>query len=497
MNLAENLDRTARARGRSAAVTLGETALSYADLDLASRRVAGLLAVRGVGVGDRVALVLPDVPEFTALYYGILRLGAVVVPMSPRLAEHEVGLRLRDSGAGTVVVVPSGRAAVEPLARTLGVLVVVLGPDGLPGLLGETEPRDEVEPRDPDDTAVVLYTAGTTGAPRGAELTHGNLARNCEVVVNDLVHLTSEDVVLAGLPLSHALGQTAALNAAVRSGACLALLDDSHDAEAALRTLQDRRVSVLAAGPATYAALLAHPLHADADLSALRVCLSGGAPLPVDVLLAFEEAFGCLVLDGYGLAETSPLTTSNRVDHRRVGSVGTPVLGVDLRVVDARGAEVADGQPGELVVRGPNVMKGYWDHPAATAAAFADGWLSTGDVGVRDADGFFYVVDRTQELISRGPDTVFPREVEDVLHEHRAVDEAAVVGVPHPSLGEEVRAVVTLKPGAVATAGELRAFVKGRVAAHQYPRVVDIVQEIPKTSTGKILKRALRLETRA
>ena len=496
MNLAENLERTARARRRFSAVTLGEEATSYGGVDRWSRRVAGFLADNDVRVGDRVGLVLPDVLEFAALYYGILRLGAVVVPMSPDLDEHEVTHRLSDSGARVVVAWTTARAAVEPAARALGALVWLLEPGGLPALVGKAAPLDGVEPRTSDDTAVIQYTAGTTGPPRGAELTHGNLARSAEVIVNDVLQLTSDDVVFAGLPLSHAIGQTVGLNAAVRAGASLALLA-TFEGGAALRTLHERGVTVMAAGPLMYGAMLQHPQRADSDLSRLRVCLSGDSALPVEVLLGFEQAFQCVVLDGYGLAETSSVASSNRVDHRRVGSIGVPVGGMDLRVVDEAGSEVDDGEPGEIVVRGHTVMKGYWGRRDETAAAFVEGWLRTGDVGVKDEDGYFYVVDRVKELIVHSGGTVFPREVEDVLLEHRAVADAAVVGVPHPSLGAEVRAVVVLRPGATVTPGELHDFVKGRVAAHQCPRTVVIDSEMPRSSNGKILKRAIRLETRA
>ncbi len=496
MNLAENLDRTARARGRSVAVTLGDEATSFGEVDRWSRRVAGFLASHGVRPGDRVGLMLPDVLEFAVLYYGILRIGAVVVPMSPLLTEPGVRHRLQDSGARAIVAWGASREQVEPAAGSLGVVAWLLEPGGLADLVGDAAPLDRVEPRDATDTAVIAYTSGTTGEPLGAELTHGNLVRNCEVVVNDLVQLTSEDVVLNGLPLFHSFGQTAGLNAAVRAGACLALLG-RFDGEAALRTLSDRGVTVLEGVPAMYQAMLQDPHHADYDLSRLRVCVSGDAAMPVEVLLRFEDAFHCLVLEGYGLAEASPVASFNRMDRRRVGSIGVPVAGVELRIVDATGAEVADGDHGEIVVRGHNVMKGYWGRPDETTAAVVDGWLHSGDVGVKDEDGFFYLVDRTKELISRGGRTVFPREVEEVLHEHRAVADAAVIGVPDPTLGEEVHAVVTLLPGASATPGELHDFVRERVLAHQCPRSVEIVEAIPKSTTGKILKRAIRLETRA
>jgi long-chain acyl-CoA synthetase len=342
---------------------------------------------------------------------------------------------------------------------------------------------------------VILYTSGTTGAPKGVELTHGNLLRNCEVVVNDLLQLTSEDVVFGGLPLFHAFGQTLGLNAAVRAGACLVLLD-RFSGEAALRTLHDQRVTVVEGTPAMYAEMLRDRHGSEHDLSRLRMGVTGGAAMPVGVLLGFEEAFECLVLETYGLSESSPVAAFNRRDLRRVGSVGMPVTGVELRVVDGEGSQVEDGEPGEILVRGHNVMKAYWGRPDATTSAVVDGWLRTGDVGLRDEDGFFHVVDRKEELISRGGHTVCPREIEEILHEHPDVLEAAVIGVPHATLGQEVCAVVTVRPLGGATGSDLRDFVKSRVADHKYPRTVDVVDDIPRTATGTVLKRALRVETR-
>ncbi len=496
MNLAQNLERTARARGRSAALTSGDRVTTFGELDRDSRRVAGLLAARGVRPGDHVGLVVPNVPEFAALYYGILRLGAVAVPTNPLLGERETQQHVEDSGVRTLVAWSMSSEHVLPAARSVGADVLLLESGGLDTLLGDARAFDRVEPRAAGDTAVILYTSGTTGRPRGAELTHGNLVRNCEVVVNDLLQLTSEDVVFGGLPLFDSFGQTVGLNAAVRAGACLALLT-RFDGAAALRTLQDQRVTVMQGVPMTYAAILEQADGVDHDLHRLRVGVSGGVSMPVDVLLGFEEAFDCLVLEGYGLTETSPVVSFNCRDRRRVGSIGMPVKGVELRVVDDEGAEVEDGDPGEILVRGHNVMKGYWGRPEDTATTVVDGWLRTGDVGVRDEDGFFYVVDRTTELIRRGGRTVYPREIEEVLQEHPDVVEAAVIGLSHPTLGEDVGAAVTLRPDARTTGDELRDFVRGRVAPHKHLRIVDVVDEIPKTATGKILKREIRLETRA
>jgi long-chain acyl-CoA synthetase len=284
-------------------------------------------------------------------------------------------------------------------------------------------------------------------------------------------------------------GQTVAMNVAVASGACLTLLP-RFDAAHALRIIADHRVTVFEAVPTMYVALLHAPERADYDTSALRMCVSGGAALPVEVLRGFEEAFGVPVLEGYGLSETSPVASFNHPDReQKPGSIGTPIRDVRMRVVDGEGHEVPEGAVGEIAIRGPNVMKGYWQRPEATAEAIRGGWFHTGDMARVDSDGYFYIVDRKKDLIIRGGYNVYPREIEEVLYEHPAVAEAAVIGLPHPALGEEVGAAVALKPGASITTGELRDYVKGQVAAYKYPRHVWFVDALPKGATGKIQKR--------
>ena len=341
-----------------------------------------------------------------------------------------------------------------------------------------------------EDTAVLLYTSGTTGRPKGAELTHANLLRNVEVTQSDLLRLTSDDVVLGGLPLFHSFGQTVTLNTTIAAGASLLLLP-RFDPAAALRLLSKHQATVFAGVPTMYGALMATP---DAPaLPRLRTCVSGGAALPVEVLHQFEERFACPVLEGYGLSETSPVASFNRPDQlRKPGSIGTPVTGVEMRVVDAEGAPMPVGEVGEIAIRGHNVMKGYWRNPEATAAVLSeDGWFRTGDLARLDEDGYFFIVDRKKDLIIRGGFNVYPREVEEVLYEHPAVAEVAVIGVPHPDLGEEVAAAIALRPGATATEVELRDFVKAQVAPYKYPRFVWLEAALPKGATGKILKREI------
>jgi long-chain acyl-CoA synthetase len=374
-------------------------------------------------------------------------------------------------------------------AQQAGAEAVIVDAGGFDELPASGPSADDVAERHEDDTAVVLYTSGTTGEPKGAELTHGNLTRNCDIVAHDLVQLTPEDVVFGGLPLFHAFGQTCVLNAVVASGACVTLLP-RFDAEKTLAMLAGHGVTVFAAVPTIFSRLLQQPDRDAYDVSRLRLSLSGGAAMPVQVLRDFQDAFHCVVLEGYGLSETSPVTSFNTLQAGpRPGSVGTPIRGVEMRVVDDDGKDVPQGEVGEIAIRGHNVMKGYWQRPEETAAAIRVGWFHTGDLGRLDQDGFFWIVGRSKDMIIRGGNNVYPRELENVLYEHPAVAEAAVIGVPDPDLGEEVGAAVVLRPGARATAEELRAYVKSRVAAYMYPRKVWITDALPKGPTGKVIKR--------
>ena len=491
MNLASNLVDTAAAHASRIVVRVGETATTYQELDQAAARVAGLLRERSLKSGDRVGIMLPNVAEFAIIYYGVLRAGGIVVPMNPLLKKREVAYYLADSGARLIFAWHAFADEACGGARQADADTIIVDPATFADLLASATPEHRVVDRADEDTAVILYTSGTTGRPKGAELTQANLARNTEVMRTDLIHLVADDVIFGGLPLFHSFGQTCTLNTAVASGACLTLLPRFAPGEA-LQIMAGHRVTVFAGVPTMYVALLAQSGRAAYDLSELRVCVSGGAALPVEVLRGFEEAFGCPVLEGYGLSETSPVASFNHPDReRKPGSIGTPIRGVQMRVVDSRGDEVPRGEIGEIVIRGHNVMKGYWRKPEETAEAIQDGWFRTGDLGRVDADGYFMIVDRKKDMIIRGGYNVYPREIEEVLYEHPAVAEAAVIGLPHPALGEEVGAAVTLKPGADATARELRDYVNAQVAAYKYPRKVWIVDALPKGPTGKILKREI------
>ena len=492
MNLAASLARNAADNPDRVAIHLGDQTTSYSELDDQSTRVAGLLAARGIAPGTPIGIMLPNVPEFASVYYGILRTGAVVVPMNPLLKAREIAYYLGDSGAPVIFAWHVTAPEVEIGAKEAGAEAILVDPATFPDILATASPAPQVIDRAAYDTAVVLYTSGTTGHPKGAELTHANLINNVEVSAADLFQLGPDDLIFGGLPLFHAFGQTCTLNAAIMTGASLTVLP-RFDAAKALEILADQRVTIFAGVPTMFSALLHVPDRSDYDVSALRLCISGGAAMPVEVLRQFEDAFDCIVLEGYGLSETSPVASFNHPGReRKPGSIGTPIRGVEMRVVDASGAEVPQGEVGEIAIRGHNIMKGYLNRPDATAEAVsADGWFRTGDIGRVDEDGYYYIVDRKKDLIIRGGYNIYPREIEEVLYEHPEVAEAAVVGIPHPELGEEVGAAVALKPGATVTTDELRSYVKSQVAAYKYPRRVWIVDALPKGPTGKILKKEI------
>jgi long-chain acyl-CoA synthetase len=492
-NLALNLTRTAAEHPDAIACKLDDAAFNYQLLDNASARVAAMLASKGVGPGDRVGIMLPNVPYFPAVYYGVLRAGAVAVPMNVLLKAREVGYYLTDSGAKLLFAWHDFMDAAAKGAKDASdVEVVPVKPGEIEGLIFEHEPDDSVADVAADDTAVILYTSGTTGKPKGAELTHDNLRRNVSTAVK-LFSLGEGDMIFAGLPLFHSFGQTCTMNAAVCSGAAITLLP-RFDPAKALQILERDGCTVFEGVPTMYSALLHHPDRDSVDVSKLRVCASGGASMPVEVMRGFEEAFGCKILEGYGLSETSPIASFNHPHReRKPGSIGTPIAGTEMKVVDDDGNEVGLGEIGEILIKGHNVMKGYWERPEATAESIKDGWFATGDMAKVDDDGYFYIVDRKKDLIIRGGYNVYPRDIEEVLYEHPAVCEAAVVGMPHAELGEEVGAAVALKNGESVDEETLQAFVKEQVAAYKYPRKIWFVDELPKGPTGKILKREIAI----
>jgi long-chain acyl-CoA synthetase len=485
------LSEAAALRPEHPAIRLDDVKLTYADLDATSARLAAVLLARGLEAGGRVGIMLPNVPEFAVAYYGVLRAGGVVVPMNPLLKAPEVKYYLSDSGAKYLFAWHQFSTEAQEGARAAGADIEVVAPGVFEDLVAVSA-APEVVSRAPSDTAIILYTSGTTGHPKGAELTHANLSQNARITAGSLLQLGPEDVILGCLPFFHAFGQTCCLNAAIATGATVTLLA-RFDPARALDIIARDQVTVFEGVPTMYAAMLDQFSPAGSETDSLRVCISGGAALPVETLHNFEATFRCVVLEGYGLSETSPVASFNHPNReRKPGSIGTPIDGVEFRLVDDDGRPVEADQTGEIAIRGHNIMKGYWQRPEETAAAFADGWFKTGDVGRVDEDGYYYIVDRKKELIIRGGFNVYPREVEEVLYQHPAVREAAVVGLPHDALGEEIGAAVALRSGQEATPRELQDFVKARLAAYKYPRQVWIVEELPKGPTGKILRRMVK-----
>ncbi len=490
MNLATILTESAASVPDHVALKLDDLEVTYALLDEASARLAGLLRSQGFSPGDRVGIMLPNVPYFAVCYYGVLRAGGIVVPMNVLLKHREVAFYLRDPGARFLFAWHDLAPDAQAGAEETGAQCLLVAPGEFEKLLQDAEPAREVADVEDSETAVVLYTSGTTGTPKGAELTHANLARNCEVS-RRLFDLGPDAVTLGALPLFHSFGQTCAMNATIGGGGTLTLIP-RFDPAKALEIIQRDQVTVFEGVPTMYGAMLHCADRERFDTSSLEVCASGGSAMPVELMRGFEDAFHCKVLEGYGLSETSPVASFNHPGReRKPGSIGTPIDGVEMKVVDEDGHEAPQGEVGEIVIKGHNVMKGYWNRPEATEETIRDGWFHSGDMAEVDEDGYFFIVDRKKDMIIRGGYNVYPREIEEVLYEHPAVREAAVVGVPDDNLGEEVGAAVSLKEGAEASAEELREFVKDQVAAYKYPREVWFVDELPKGPTGKILKREI------
>jgi long-chain acyl-CoA synthetase len=491
-NLAEALSKSAAANPDSLAIKLDDTELSYAQLDGASSLFAGHLVAQGIGPGDRVGMMIPNVPYFPVIYYGILKAGGVVVPMNVLLKGREVEFYLKDPDAKACYAwADFGEDAAIGAEGTDAELTLVK-PGDFDALLGAATAIDQIVDRADDDTAVILYTSGTTGTPKGAELTHSNLISNRDTVLS-MFEFENADVIFGGLPLFHSFGQTCCMNAGLAAGAAFTLLP-RFDPSKAFDIIERDKVTVFMGVPTMYVALLNDPKAQATDTSSLRIAVSGGASLPVEVLHATEKLIGGKLLEGYGLSETSPVSSFNQVEvGQKPGSIGTPVPGVSMKLVDDDGNDSAPGEVGEIAIQGPNIMKGYWKRPDATAEVTKNGWFLSGDMAKKDDDGFYFIVDRKKELIIRGGYNVYPREIEEVVYEHPAVMEVAIIAVPDDSLGEEVACVVAFKPGEIATTEEIQSFVKERVAAYKYPRHVWIVEELPKTATGKILKREIEI----
>jgi long-chain acyl-CoA synthetase len=484
---------------------------TYCELDTAVRRFAAELLELGLERGDRIALMVPNIPEFTIAYFGILYAGGVAVPLSTLHVADEIVFQLDDCGAKALILHSQcADAGLEAhrRAKNKTAIYVVDFPTGqerptgcrdLRDVLQETSHADMAQTC-PSETAVILYTSGTTGNPKGVELTHFSLYANAQYISErtfslwpDEIHILGPgDVGLAALPLYHTFGQTNIQNGMLVNGGAVTYLQ-RFTPQSAVEIIARDRVTFFAGVPSMYVGILHDAACQSADFSSLKYCASGGAPMPVDLKNRFHQKFGVRIQEGYGLTETSPLACIQKPNEtHKAGTIGKPIAGVEMRCVDDQDQDVPRGERGEVIIRGHNIMKGYFNRPEATAAAMRNGWFHSGDIGLIDADGDFCIVDRKKEMIIRGGYNVYPREVEEVLYAHPAVREAAVIGIPHEVHGEEVKAVVAFKPGASATEEEIIAHCQKHVAKYKYPRIVEIRPELPKGPTGKILKRALK-----
>lgn len=506
LNLATLLRQSAQRYPNKTALIINDTEISYAALHGMACRFAGALKGLKIHPGQHVALLLPNVPHFTIAYFGILYAGAAVVPLNVLLTADEIAYHLSDSDAVALVAWEGfAEQALAGARRADGCKNVIIAraspadtsaPEGalnMTALIGGATAVDDLPATTSEDTAVILYTSGTTGRPKGAELTHFNLVHNAEYVANKLLPGDSARVALGVLPLFHSFGQTVVQNATLALGGSVVLLP-RFDAKAAFELMARRRVSLFAGVPTMYFGLLHFAEAGGYDLSALKLCVSGGAAMPVEVMRAFDEKYKVNILEGYGLSETSPVACFNVLDRpKKAGSIGLPIEGVEFRLLDNDGKVITKSDtPGEICIKGPNVMKGYYKRPEATAESVQEGWFRSGDVAVRDDDGYYSIVDRKKDMLIRGGFNVYPREVEEILYQHPAVLEAAVIGVPHESHGEEVKAILALKPGAEATAEQIIDYCKQHLAAYKYPRIVEFRASLPKGPTGKILKREMR-----
>ncbi|MET8146899.1 long-chain fatty acid--CoA ligase [Actinoplanes sp. NPDC049668] len=476
--------------------------ITYRELWQQSLAYAAGLREFGVGPGDTVAILVPNVADFPRAYFGALAVGARLVPVHLLLTADEMAYVLRDSGADVLVAHASQLQTAAAAAELAGVRLVSVGvPPGVAGAPPRLEeaaaavaPLPTYVSREAEDVAVVFYTSGTTGEPKGALLTHLNLVMNATVNIFDANDAREDDVVLGCLPLFHTYGQTVGMNGTFRLGGTLVLLA-RFTGEAAIDLMVRERVTVFHGVPTMYIGLLEAAAKAD-KLPELRLCVSGGASLPVAVLERFSGLFRSTVFEGYGLSETSPTATTNQPAFgTRAGSIGHPIWGVEVEIaraeVDERIELLPVGELGEIVIRGHNVFAGYLNRPEETAAAVVDGWFRSGDLGVKDAEGFITIVDRKKDLVIRGGFNVYPREVEEALARHPAVVQVAVIGVPDEVHGEEICAVVVAGPDGV-TEQELIDWSKERLGRHKYPRQVRFVDALPMGPSFKVLKRELR-----
>ncbi len=498
MNLVDLADQHYRNYGEQVSLIFEDRIYTNRELLLSANQLAHGLKELGLRMGDRVVVMLANCPEVLISYQAILRAGGVIVPVISLIGERELAHILRNSEA-KVLITNQGQLVkldrIQPKPEHLR-QIVLIERESVPGTLpfcdllqyrSDSPPGMEI---DEYDLAVILYTAGTTGEPKGVMLTHRNLCSNAYNSTS-FSEIQADDVFLHALPLSHSYGLT------VMNGCYLFnqknVLMRRFEAEEAFRLIEKYKVTLFFGTPAMFALMLKSPAAEKYDLSSLRRCGSGSAPLPLETLRGFQEKFGCPLLEGYGLSEAAPVVTRHRPDMvQKPGSIGVPIPGVEVRIVDDEDNDVPVGEVGELIVRGPNVSPGYYKMPEETGRTFRNGWLYTGDMAKRDEDGYLYIVDRKKDLIIRGGLNIYPWEVEEVLFEHPAVDDVAVIGVPDPIMGEEVKAFVVLKPGYYLSQEALTTYCRRNLGRFKSPRYIEFIEAIPRSPVGKVLRQELK-----
>jgi long-chain acyl-CoA synthetase len=522
--LSESLKETAKEYPEKTAVVYFEGEITYGELDSLSDQFAAALAKLGVEKGDRVAIFLPNIPQFVIAYFGILKAGAVLTAISPLHREREAEYQLCDSEAKAIIALDSLYPVVEKVwgrTKLKHVIVTTLEEYAAETAVSDIKAeqkarvysfqellRENVDAKPPkvsfnprEDLAALQYTGGTTGTTKGAMLTHMNLVSNAIMFAAWIKGATAKETFLTALPLFHIYGMTTSMNVPIHLAAKMVMLP-RFDPLTALESIQKHEVTVFCGVPTMYAALLANPELSKFDLTSIRVCISGASPLPVQVQKRFMDTTGGFLAEGYGLTEASPVTHCNPTDRTmrtvRLGSIGLPLPDTDAKIFDAETGErtLKPGETGELAVKGPQVMRGYWKKPEETAKVLRDGWLYTGDIGKMDENGYFYITDRKKDLIKYKDYSVYPREIEDLLYEHPAVKLCAVIGKIDPTVGEVPKAFIALKEGAKATEEEIIKFVKEKVAPYKSIREVEFRTELPISSVGKVLRRVLQEEER-
>ncbi|MEQ9299414.1 MAG: long-chain fatty acid--CoA ligase [Cyclobacteriaceae bacterium] len=512
LNISCLLEDSARRYPTKSAFVFMDTDLNFAQVNGAANQVANGLVAKGIKPGDKVALSCFNLPYFPIIYFGILKAGAVVVPLSVLLKSDEIEYHLTDSeakayfcftGTEDLPMGKMGNAGFQAVASCRDFYMIMPKPE-VPSSIEGTETLGslmagqshvfESYATGADDTALIIYTSGTTGRPKGAELTHSNIFCNT-VLSSNLTNGTKDDTQLIVLPLFHIFAMVVLMTSGLYKGMRSILLP-RFDAEAVFGLLQKHKVTIFAGVPTMYWGLNHYTepkFDYDQISQTLRVAVSGGASLPLQVMEDFEKRFNVPIIEGYGMSEGSPVVTFNHLDDvRKPGSIGKPVWGVEVKIVDENDNEVPTGDRGQLLYRGHNVMKGYYNKPEANAETLKGGWLHSGDIAIKDEDGYYYIVDRTKDMIIRGGLNVYPREVEEVMITYDAVSLVAVIGIPDDKMGEEIKAFVVLKDGESVTADELRDWTKSKIADYKYPRVIEFLDALPMSATGKILKKELR-----